>query len=311
MTVQYNTELIAKGDNHALIDADCVAYWGAAGCNELSLRVATRRVDMRMKQILYECNAEGYTGYLTGKNNFRDDIATLQRYKGNRYDKLGKRILEQPIWLKECRQYLIDEWDCIVTEGQEADDALSIHRAKYLDSDKLIISSIDKDLRINPGLQHNMNSGIVDRVLNSMTPMEVIAKVSPTTGKKSNKVEGQGLMFFYAQLLMGDAADWIKGLPKVTDAMKDEWPSMRRGGCGAMTAVHVLKGVTTLEEAHDRVWFCYKSYWKDHEYYHWNDDKKVFKAGLATARKQFIEQGRLLWMRREEGELWEPNYSLN
>lgn len=296
-----------------LIDSDCVAYWGAFGCCEQALRTATRRCDIRMNQILDGCKAGKQRGFLTGKNNFRNDIATLQRYKGNRYDKYGKRIKPQPAWLNDCRQYLQDEWGAVVYNGEEADDALSYTRAMFHPEDEsVIISTIDKDLRINLGVHHDQNSDKLIKVNAGYKELDVKIKTCPTTGKKkSTKVTGVGITFFYAQLLMGDNADWIKGLPKVTETMKELWPDIRRGGCGEMAAVHVLKGSKDEKEMHERVWLCYKSYWLDHGYQHWRDRSIEFPAGIDTARKQFIEQGRLLWMRQKPGELWEPKFELD
>jgi len=299
--ITYNPTAVARDpDTEVLIDADCVGYWGAAGCDTQALASATHRIDVRMNQILDECQAGKYTGYLTGKGNFRDAIATLRRYKGNRYDAFGNRIKEQPEWLKECREYLIQEWDCILEEGQEADDALGIHRSRYPeDSHRVIISSIDKDLKINPGLHHNMNTGEIEQC-NGFGEIKL----------KKGKVHGYGLKFFYAQMIMGDNADHIRGLPKVTEGMKEVWPKMRRGGAGDMTAYRVLENCKDELQAHGLVWYCYQDYWTQNSYTHWNDKNKVYPKGLTTARKQFIEQGRLLWMRRKENELWEPRYPL-
>jgi len=310
MGITYNPETtVRRGEKHVLCDADCVAYWGAATCDEMALRTATRRVDQRMNQILDECKAENYTNYLTGKDNFRDGIATLQRYKGNRYDKNGRRISSQPAWLQQCRQHIIDEWDGILVPGQEADDALSIHRNRFPYSNReYIISSIDKDLQINYGDHHNQNTGKIIRVSPGMEPLTVTVKTS-AKGSVTSKVTGVGLMFFYAQLLMGDNADWIKGLPKVTEAMKDRWPKLRRGGCGPMAAVRVLDGCTEEEDALDRIWYCYKSFWENNAYQHWASGR-VYPCGIVTAKAQLIEQGRLLWMRTKENQLWEPPYEL-
>lgn len=299
---------------HVLIDADVIAYLGSQGCDELPLNAALAKMKQRWEQVMTETQAETYTGYLTGKDNFRDGIASLQRYKGNRYDKDGNRIKAQPIWLQECRQELITRYGCLLQDGQEADDALGIASYKryqeQVESEehyRTIISSIDKDLRINPGMHHNMTTGNLDWV----TPfgdLYIEEKVSPTNGKTTKKVRGSGLKFFYAQILMGDTADWIPGLPKVTDWMKEDFPQIRRGGVGPMTAYHLLNEATSELKCHDIVWRCYRSYWMDHEYKHWRTGK-LYPAGIKTARKQFIEQARLLWMRKQEGELWESTFS--
>jgi len=278
-----------------LIDADVVAYYGAAGCDDMPLRSATRRVDLRMNQIIDETRAESYTGYLTGKNNFRDLVATLQRYKGSRYDKDGKRITPQPIWLKMARLYLQNEWGCLLCEGQEADDALSIHQNKA--EHETIISSVDKDLLLNQGLHHDMTSGVIQKV-------EGFGEI----WMKGSSCKGTGLKFFCAQLLMGDSVDWIKGLPKVTPMMKEEFGIARLGGCGPKAAFLVINPTTTYKDALDRVRKCYFDFWKDNEYVHWRTGKK-YTAGKVTAEKQLTEQGQLLWMRQEEGEMWNTEIS--
>lgn len=279
-----------------LIDADCVAYYGAAGCDDLPLRSATRRADLRMKQIIDETRAETYTGYLTGKNNFRDLIATLQRYKGNRYDKNGKRITAQPKWLYMVRLHLENHWSCRVCEGQEADDALSIHQnqAKH----ETVISTIDKDLLINSGLHHDMTSGEMFK-----------SKGFGEIWMKGSACKGYGLKFFCAQLLMGDNADWIKGLPKVTPMMKERYGIARLGGCGPKAAFLIINPCTTYKEAMEHVTLCYKDFWKDNSYTHWNTKKK-YEAGISTAILQLTEQGQLLWMRRKKYEMWSTTMEL-
>lgn len=79
--------------------------------------------------------------------------------------------------------------------------------------------------------------------------------------------EWDGLLFFYEQILTGDKADNIIGLH----------------GVGPVKAKKVIDGATTERELFDR---CVAKY---------NGD--VDKV---------IENGRLLWLRREEGQLWSP-----
>jgi len=301
MTFKVPTVAVVKRvpGRECLIDADMVAYYASFGQDDCALEVATRRTDERMQQMLDESQSESYTAYLTGSDNYRNAIATLQRYKGNRYDADGNRLKPQPGWLPEVRQHLITSWKAIICNGEEADDALGIHQAKNIKEGKSsIISSGDKDLQINPGLHHNMYNGFITEVT-EFGHLEIDTK---------GKVRGSGLMFFYAQMLMGDSADWIKGLPKVTEEMKESW-EIRRGGVGPKTAYVLLSWCKNEDQLHEVVWFCYKSYWMEHEYKHWRTGE-VFKAGLETARKQFLEQGRLLWMRREIGEMWNPKFPL-
>lgn len=280
-----------------LIDADCIAYWAAAGCDDMLVAAAYKRCDDRCAAITDTIQAQELRYYLTGRNNFRDDVAKYQRYKGNRYDANGNRLRPQPKYLKEVREYLISNYDAILCEGQEADDALAIAQTKCNASQDWhsIISSIDKDLRIVPGLHHDMNSGYIEEV----------DRLGYLSIDKKKKVRGAGLKFFYAQLLMGDSADWIPGLPKVTPWMKETYDGIKRlGGCGQMAAYHVLEDAESEHECLQRVYDCFASYWNgDHYYENWKTGERVFPSALEA----LTEQGQLLWMRTEEGEMWEPD----
>jgi DNA polymerase-1 len=77
----------------------------------------------------------------------------------------------------------------------------------------------------------------------------------------------EGIKFFYTQILTGDRADNIVGLFKV----------------GPKKAEKILDGATGEEDLWDRVVKAYDG-----------DEDRV------------IENARLLWLRREEGEIWLP-----
>jgi hypothetical protein len=149
-----------------LIDADCVAYWAAAGCDEMVVDAAYKKVRDRMIMITDQIQTDEIRCYLTGKNNFRNKIATYQMYKGNRYDKDGNRIKPQPKWLPQAREYILANYNSTLCDGYEADDALAMAQVKCNASQgwESIISSIDKDLLIIPGWHHDMNSGYVQHV---------------------------------------------------------------------------------------------------------------------------------------------------
>jgi len=280
-----------------LIDADCVAYWAAAGCDDMTRDAAFRRLEGRMEVIMDQIETTNVRSFLTGKDNFRNDIATYQQYKGNRYDKNGNRIRPQPKWLPEVRDRILEtpEYKPTLCDGQEADDALAIAQMKCRATKTWhsIISSIDKDLRICPGLHHDMTSGIIEDI----TDLGYLAL------DKKGKVRGGGLKFFYAQLLMGDTADWIKGLPKVTPWMKNTFEDIKRlGGCGAKAAYHVIKDAESEEECLNRVLDCYESYWDgDHFYVNWLTGETIY----PTPEEMVLENGRLLWMRRKENQMWD------
>lgn len=159
----------------ALIDADLIAYRCAASAENENELIALTRVNDLYNRILYEINASGHVGYLTGSNNFRYEI--YPEYKANRKNK------PHPKHLEACRELLVTEWKCKVTDGIEADDALGINHQAEPDS---ILVSIDKDLLQLPGKHYNFVK-------------QEVYQISTL----------QGLRNFYTQLIEGDASDNI------------------------------------------------------------------------------------------------------
>lgn len=158
----------------ALIDADIIAFRSAASAEYESEEIAILRVEDMMMDILK--NEPDHISFLTGPNNFRRVI--YPEYKANRKDK------PKPVHLTACRNYLINEYKAIVTDGYEADDALGFHQ-----TDDTIIYSIDKDLKMIPGAHYNF----VKKEYSEVTELE-------------------GLKSFYRSMLVGDTADNIFGI---------------------------------------------------------------------------------------------------
>ena len=85
----------------SLIDGDLVAYRCAATVPEdVEKDVAFYRMDVLIQQIIEATDATQYRVFLTGKNNFRKKINP--EYKANRKDTVP------PVYLQDCRQYLVD-----------------------------------------------------------------------------------------------------------------------------------------------------------------------------------------------------------
>jgi 5'-3' exonuclease len=161
----------------ALIDADIVKWRCAASAEQEPPEVALLRVETMMMEILN--GTDTYLSYLTGPNNFRYKINP--EYKANRKDKPKPRHLEI------CQNYLIQEYNAIVTDGYEADDALGM--AQTEDS---VIYSIDKDLLMIPGHHYNF-----------------------VTKQYQEVSELDGLRSFYRSMLIGDTTDNIFGVEKI------------------------------------------------------------------------------------------------
>jgi 5'-3' exonuclease len=278
----------------ALIDADVVAYYSSFGLDDMPRQAAETKCWQRCNQIEQETQASHFRYYLSGppKENFRNGIARLKRYKGDRYDEAGNRLKDQPKWLQHVRQWLISNKHADVAEQQEADDTISIAARKIRDQGyfESCISTVDKDLGINPGWFHN-------QMKNTVEFYDEFGEIH----MEGTALKGHGLKFFYAQLLMGDPTDWIPGLPKVTPWMKEEFGIARLGGCGPKAAFCALETAKDIPECQERVKSCYRSYWEGRTWSDWREPKKELQANWE---EMLTEQGRLLWMRQKEGELW-------
>lgn len=154
---------------------------------------ALSNVKTHIEFILKEAfpNHEWYRAFLTGKGNFREKIATIKPYKGNRDPN------HKPKYYKEIREYLVKRYRAEVVEGMEADDMLGITQWKFPDK-STVICSIDKDLKMIPGYHFN-----------------------PRTQQFFYQTIDEANMFFLWQMMVGDATDNIPGIngigPKKAD----------------------------------------------------------------------------------------------
>jgi len=221
-----------------LVDGDIVAYRCAFKCNDESEKTACYTTGSFLSDLISHLytlidGEPDYKVYLTGKGNFRHDIAVTEPYKGNRKEK------EKPVHLEAIRQYLIKDWNAVVSEGEEADDLIAIDATAIPDS---IIVSLDKDFNQVPGKHYNFNK-------------QDLYNVS----------EDEGLLFFYRQIIMGDKADNIVGVH----------------GIGEKKSQKLLEDLSEIDMYNK----CIE---------------------LLDSEERVIENARLLWLRREPDQLWEP-----
>ena len=224
-----------------LIDGDIVAYRASFSAQDKEVEAAIQTTDELMQYIWDKTidlpfpDTSDYHVYLTGRDNFRFDVAKSHPYKGNRKGK-------KPEHLQDVRLHLINKYPTTVSEGEEADDVIAMEATRL--GPETIIASIDKDFKQVPCVHYNFNTDVWDSV-----------------------EEWEGLKYFYEQILTGDAVDNIKGLYRV----------------GPVKAYRILEGSSTEEDLWDA---CVKAY-----------DGDVDRV---------LENARLLWLRRYEGQMWEP-----
>jgi len=290
----------------ALIDADMLEYQIAFASQwvdeEGELQIshfdqAAERMDNLIEDICEAVGATSHVLYLTGKGNFRADIATRKVYKGT-------RKADKPFHYANMRAYLTFSHNAVVVDGMEADDAMAIAQTDD-PSSATVICSRDKDLRIVPGWHyswecHNQPERPLHEVdkLGEFTP-KYKTKVSKVTGKESevfSKLEATGLRMFYAQILMGDTVDNIPGLP----------------GCGAKGAYDALRGCVSEIEMYDVCLGLYADKFYDealerfsevlseeggmYDLSEWEIEGVKNDYCDTFIEDELIEQARLLWM---------------
>lgn len=205
-----------------IIDGDIVCYKAgfAAEANDNSVVTAVTCAKEYIHWIIntlideYSLDVQEVIIVLSGKGNYRYDLAKTQPYKGNRV------ASRKPDRFDDIRRYLDVYWNAQIAEGMEADDLMGI----MSDTDT-IIASQDKDLRMIPGLHFELN----DRgVFCAFDP----GFLELDRSKKEAKLFGVGFAWFCAQMLMGDRVDNIPGVP----------------GLGPVKVYNLLKDCCTVEE---------------------------------------------------------------
>lgn len=170
-----------------LIDSDILCYRVGFASDDESESTALQTMDSFITDLIV-CpdllEVEQFEYYLTGKENYRYDIAVNRPYKGNRK---GNR---KPVHIGALRKHLVDVWNAKVSIGNEADDEMSIRQ--YGLGDNSIIVSLDKDLDMVPGWHYNF--------------------VKQT---KYYTTKDEGLRKFYMQILTGDTVDNIQGATRI------------------------------------------------------------------------------------------------
>lgn len=173
---------------HAIIDSDILVYRIGFASNEESEQVALRTMAGFLEELLLfdlpQCKT--WSLHLTGKGNFRDEIAVTQEYKGNRKD------ARRPVHYQALRNYLCHSWEAVVWNGMEADDAVAIEATEL--GDKGVIVSLDKDLNQVVGWHYNFVKNQTYYI-----------------------TEEEAKLNFYKQFLTGDTVDNIKGVKGIGD----------------------------------------------------------------------------------------------
>lgn len=169
---------------------------------------------------------------LSGSKNFRMD--KYPDYKANR---IGR---ERPLYLGMARQHLKNKFITQESVGQEGDDLCGI-----LSGEDTVVCSSDKDFLTLPGWLYNI-----------MQDKFILIS------------EHRSWINFYTQIMVGDTADNVQGLP----------------GVGPVKAGKILEGLETKQEMLKAV---IEAFWA---------------KGLSEGDVE--KAGFLLYIRQKPGEIW-------
>lgn len=201
-----------------LIDGDISRYELGAVCQSVEHHFGTtvarphseqkvrEVVDRFVNGIIERTDCDGFELFLSGKTNYRNQIAVTDPYKGQRH-------APKPYHWATVGEILCNDYGAHTVHGAEADDALSIFAR--MDPDGTIIASRDKDLRIVPCWHYSWRCGTTQPEV----PVHKVDELGWIAAKAYNsggyKLVGEGLKFFYGQVLAGDAIDNYKGCPRI------------------------------------------------------------------------------------------------
>lgn len=174
-------------DKSRVVKADPVSY-------------ALRATNVQIESIVAACEERfkqpgKMLMWISGRGgSFRDKIATVKPYKGNR-DPTHK-----PVHYDAIRQHLRTRYNSYLTSGIEADDAVSIFAHNQLQiGGEFVVCTIDKDLDQIPGQHYNYMNKVFYAVTNS-----------------------QAEKWFAHQCIAGDATDNIPGVFRCGDVAADK-----------------------------------------------------------------------------------------
>lgn len=309
------------------IDADFLAYQHGYRWESEPLTTSMRFVEKSAETLRIMAGAEKALLYVTcGAKAGRHKYARVAEYQAKRSERpegLDIRVAElrqfmgqlKTPTLSGCEQYEVEADDAICTAmyaGSKADQP-HLH----------VMWSLDKDLYMVGGLHLDKEWELVAYPwgYGSCELVEV---------GSSKKVVGSGTSFFWHQILMGDSADNIPGLPKLgrdsvlkylqhpayltkaygrvanTNAQKaakrkaieQAEAKIKSKACGPVAAYEVLKRARNDQQAFRIVKECYLDWYGPLVSFEaWDGQQEDVTVG-----DMIIEQARLLWLQRTPGE---------
>lgn len=264
-------------------DSDFACYETADLDISLSENIANLKDFIETKRVL--AGAERVNVHLTlGSKSGREQIATIAPYQDNRDPDAPIKVRVRQLRSALSSLGSLHMGKVVGSLNHEADDTMVA--MQHEDLENSVIMSGDKDLWMAKGWHCCPKTGrmwYVDGY--GKTEYREVGNVKP-------KLVGEGTSWFWHQMLMGDTADNIKGLPRLCNSIMDEIQPLKSGkprkagdvACGEAKAYALLKDVDNDKRAADIVYEAYSRTYNN------------------KAQEMFVENAFLLWMRRNKNE---------
>lgn len=250
------------------VDGDMICYW--AGGGEDTSTAVSRSTALNKIEFMREMSgAESVVVHLTADSSTKGDrrlIATVKAYQGQR--KSGRKPKNWQYLRDFFTTYSGPRFTVKVWATREADDGICF--ASYSTNTPVgevpnrVIASADKDMRMIPGWH-----------IDWATAELVTVPVGCFETYNAARTKLFGTKWFWMQMLQGDTADNIPGLPAL-----DGKP------VGEKRAEKLLAHCESSDDCFDVVTAAYELEYQ------------------AAWRERFLEQAALLWMRRDAASSW-------
>jgi len=165
------------------VDADIIAYRCAAACDGKEPDELLQTIDGFIDNVVRETQVSNLAMFLSGKKNFRYDMAKTKPYKGNR-----EKII-RPDYLGDAKDYIESCYGGYIEKNYEADDCIA---SFMIQNEGVAHAGIDKDIRQVEGWHYNF-----------------VKKHWEHTNEEDS------ILKLYRQVCMGDSSDHIPGLPRI------------------------------------------------------------------------------------------------
>ena len=261
-----------------LIDGDALCY-ACAGRDDTEASQARVNLMNTLRRKQVACGAEHVRVLVTARGSHKGHryaIARVKPYQGQRTNSRRPKNWE---YLRGLVEGGVPGYPTEVTAIAEADDLFSKHSFTE-GPENIVIATEDKDMRMVPGWHQEW-----DNLALHFLP---VGTWELFTGDKL-----YGRKWFWMQMLHGDGADNIPGLPKMTK------PDGKLALCGPATAEKLLASTTCEAEGRAVVLNQYRNYYGEE----W--------------AVNLLEQAILLWMRQRPGDVFDvcaegnPMYGLD